>query len=580
MVIKENMKFKKIKIDGFRCFNNFELEFEDSLTLIIGENDSGKTSLLDCLDIFRNKYKIDEEDFREGENEITIELFTEDFQFIKNVKRDGEEGIIDAPLSLFPTQIYIEKLKAYLESEINLEDQYVKDKLAKEGRLLGCRIAINTNYSNLKNTIFEKLGNPSECKIERTNFPPINLLKLDGKQFEDVKSFLQEIFSSEKEPLILEEKINKDQTLGDVISEKIYEYSKKFSEEVNKGELIEKLKKYLTNLNKIKIDLFPQFSLNSKVEVSFLEGDKEINIRKKGDGTKRRITLALLEHLCQEGKPHFYILDEPDTHLHVKAQLNLFGSLNDLCSQDCQIILTTHSPFLINKARPKQIRLLCQTEEGTKLRYLREDSDSSDKILRRLGIENIYLYFARKILLVEGETEEAFIPKFYFNLFDNNLNHDLIKIINVRGIPNIPGFSRAMLELMDKDQIFVMMDNDASPEINRLIQELDLNESNKLIIGTKEFEDSFKEEIIHKCWEEYHKAHAKSVGENWTLEKIKAEKEKSLKGEIKFSKTLRSLNKNGKKMTKPIFGEVLGEFCSKEESPTELLEFITKLKNN
>ncbi|MBU4124069.1 MAG: hypothetical protein KKI14_01225, partial [Nanoarchaeota archaeon] len=213
-------------------------------------------------------------------------------------------------------------------------------------------------------------------------------------------------------------------------------------------------------------------------------------------------------------------------------------------------------------------------------RYLREDSDSSDKILRRLGIENIYLYFARKILLVEGETEEAFIPKFYFNLFDNNLNHDLIKIINVRGIPNIPGFSRAMLELMDKDQIFVMMDNDASPEINRLIQELDLNESNKLIIGTKEFEDSFKEEIIHKCWEEYHKAHAKSVGENWTLEKIKAEKEKSLKGEIKFSKTLRSLNKNGKKMTKPIFGEVLGEFCSKEESPTELLEFITKLKNN
>ena len=45
------MKIKKITVDGFRCLLDFEVTFEDDLTVIVGENDAGKSSLVECLKV-------------------------------------------------------------------------------------------------------------------------------------------------------------------------------------------------------------------------------------------------------------------------------------------------------------------------------------------------------------------------------------------------------------------------------------------------------------------------------------------------------------------------------------------------
>jgi len=59
------MKIKRLKIDGFRCFLDFEIVFEDGLTVIVGENDCGKTSLMDCLRIITQNASIDNDDYSE-----------------------------------------------------------------------------------------------------------------------------------------------------------------------------------------------------------------------------------------------------------------------------------------------------------------------------------------------------------------------------------------------------------------------------------------------------------------------------------------------------------------------------------
>jgi len=51
------MKVKTIKIDGFRLLNNFSIDLEDNLSLIIGKNNTGKTSFLTVLDKFLNGNK-------------------------------------------------------------------------------------------------------------------------------------------------------------------------------------------------------------------------------------------------------------------------------------------------------------------------------------------------------------------------------------------------------------------------------------------------------------------------------------------------------------------------------------------
>ena len=52
---ENNMKIYKIQIENFRLLKNFSIDIEDELSLVIGKNNSGKTSILSALDKFLNR---------------------------------------------------------------------------------------------------------------------------------------------------------------------------------------------------------------------------------------------------------------------------------------------------------------------------------------------------------------------------------------------------------------------------------------------------------------------------------------------------------------------------------------------
>ena len=67
------MKIRKIDIENFRLLKKFSIDLEDELSLVIGKNNTGKTSLLTVLDKFinqsdRNRFSFDDFnlDYRES----------------------------------------------------------------------------------------------------------------------------------------------------------------------------------------------------------------------------------------------------------------------------------------------------------------------------------------------------------------------------------------------------------------------------------------------------------------------------------------------------------------------------------
>ncbi len=58
---------KTIKIKNFRSLKDFDMDFNQGLNVIIGENDAGKTSLIDSLKILFGKKRIDINDFNDLE---------------------------------------------------------------------------------------------------------------------------------------------------------------------------------------------------------------------------------------------------------------------------------------------------------------------------------------------------------------------------------------------------------------------------------------------------------------------------------------------------------------------------------
>ncbi|QIB91459.1 AAA family ATPase [Methanosarcina mazei] len=578
------MKIKQLEIDGFRCLCNLKIAFEDSITLIVGENDSGKSSIISCLNLFTEDYSLELDDFNYGRNEIKIKLVAEDFEFIKEYRK---EKFPDSSFIIKPSQKFIQETKEFLTSLPDSLTEAQESKIKDLSKKFGLTVRVNSSIQTLKNQLNSKLSE-DEIIISNGHFFELNKIQLDGKQFENVESFFKEVFLKDKQANIWDTKIQDGKTIKEIIQEELDSYSKSISEDLKSKGIKEKLKQYLNQLTDIKIEpLFEPKNLNIYSKVKFLENGNEISVEKKGDGTKRRISLALLEYKveyeesCKDSK--LYILDEPDTHLHVKAQLELLNILKELGKKGCQIIITTHSPFLINAIKPKQIRLLVQENANeTKIKSLKNEPETSDEILRKLGIENIYLYFAKKIILVEGETEESFLPRIYEKIYDVSLNSDLIKVINTRGIKNIPGFAKALLELVDENSIYVVKDNDASEETLKLIDELKIHPDRQITVGTKEFEDSFSDDVLYESWKNYLAECGKDISKSkWSLKNISKLREKcSSNPDKKFSSELKSLNQgSGKKFSKIIFGEVLGNYCDKTNIPDKINELLFKLSN-
>lgn len=582
------MKINKLLVKGFRSLQDCTIMFENDLTVIVGENDGGKTSLIDCLKIITQNQPVEVDDFNYNSQTIELQVEIEDFIFKKVYKKDS--ATIDSlPMEAKPTRNFLERLKTELESnEFNLTNQRNQEKIKSTAKLFGFTVrsnsALTTLRENILRTINDNTDNPN-FKIENAQFPNFNNIQLDGKHFENVSSFFKEVFLKERQNSIWQEQIDENKTIETFIKEKIDGYSEEVANKMNDSGMKDKIKLFIKSLTDIRIEpIYQTKDLNIDAKIKFLENGKEINLQKKGDGTKRRITMALLEFkkdekLEETDNSAIYLLDEPDTHLHVKAQIELLETLQGFSANGNQVILTTHSPFLINSVNPNQIRLLSTDGQNqTRIKHLQDEATMSAKILQSIGIENVYLFFAKTIIFVEGETEDHFIANHFLQRTKKTINSNLIKIINVKGIQNIYGFAKGISELHDPNNIHVVFDNDASAELRELIDRLNIADDRKYNVGNKEFEDSFSDEILFNCWKLFHEDNKRQCPEQWTLDNIRQARQECLDNEaLKFSEKLRQLNVGGKKMTKPIFGNTLGHYVSEDHLPPRLRELFTKI---
>ncbi len=130
------MKITKIKINNFRLLKDFELDLEEELSLVIGKNNSGKTSLLSILSKFLNNptpksFSFDDFniDFRKGLKDlinnasdkteipylgISIKLF------IKYEEADNLANISEVMMDLDPDNNFVVLSFAYFLPEDNL----------------------------------------------------------------------------------------------------------------------------------------------------------------------------------------------------------------------------------------------------------------------------------------------------------------------------------------------------------------------------------------------------------------------------------------------------------------------------
>jgi hypothetical protein len=214
--------------------------------------------------------------------------------------------------------------------------------------------------------------------------------------------------------------------------------------------------------------LFPTLTIeviNEKEEVSIYTAKGSIESTTNFLGASVLETLLILTHvIAYEDKA--LCIDSPELHLHPHLQRRLSSVLSEY--PKTQMLIITQSPYFVHLSQNDRIVRFIQKNGQTKIINPLLENFSADEYIKLdqiLDNDVKELFFAQKVVLVEGPTEVGALPIFLSSQ-DFNPDDRGISIINIGGKYNFKIFSKICEAF--QFPYYIIADNDARDLINEL----------------------------------------------------------------------------------------------------------------
>ena len=192
-----------------------------------------------------------------------------------------------------------------------------------------------------------------------------------------------------------------------------------------------------------------EFNISSKTARLFIStSDMYMSFSERSNGLKWYFSLFVdVKARTSAARPIMYLLDEPGVYLHVRAQKKLQELFAHLCEKGNQVVYTTHSPFMIDANNVFNVRAIEKGEDGLssifRSIYNHKLSDKSkletlSPLIEAFGMDlkdNIGPQYEKNNVVVEGVTDCMYITAMlnYFKVDDA----DRPNIIPCAGVDNV-----------------------------------------------------------------------------------------------------------------------------------------------
>jgi predicted ATP-dependent endonuclease of OLD family len=205
-----------------------------------------------------------------------------------------------------------------------------------------------------------------------------------------------------------------------------------------------------TEADKLDIQFAPFTSLEfyKSLELFVIENNFRINATELGDGFQNALVIAIMKAFEERKKQGaIFLIEEPEMFLHPQMQRSLYKTIRNIGKTN-QVIYITHSPHFVTIPDFDEIRIISKGKDGTQIvqSSLPPDPKLKEKFRKELDPERNELFFAKKLLIVEGDTEKLALPE-YAKRLKADIDRNGGTIIEVGGKRNIIDFAELALSL-------------------------------------------------------------------------------------------------------------------------------------
>lgn len=438
------MRVKSIKLTNFKKFKDDHLEFNDDVNIFVGDNNAGKSTILEALEIVLNyNYR-----GRPFNSEFTPDIFNKDAvqQFLASDKSAKY-------LPSLTLEAFIDGVPEYRGSNNSL-------KVDAQGITVQVRFdaTLEDVYADYLQT------NPNITSI------PIEFYKLEWLDFgwNPIKAVAKKFKALYIDPTRIHPTLGKNQYISTILNtalnkEELAKLTLNYRENQqvfnNSGEV----KMVNTGLDtdhlitdkklSIAASTLPAGSIQTSLQLEV--DDVPFQFIGKGEQSNVQIKLAIQN---KSKDIDLVMMEEPENHLS-HTNLNKLVHYIERQRGTKQLFLTTHSSYVLNKLSIDKICLV-----HSEYKRLHKLDPAVVKTLKRLpGYDTLRVALARNVILVEGPSDELVLKKIYHRKHDRLPEQDGIDIIVVRGV----GFDTFISVGMEiGTSINVLRDNDGAYDEN------------------------------------------------------------------------------------------------------------------
>lgn len=523
---------QEVRIRNFRSLKNINVKLSP-LTLLVGQNNAGKTSFLRALQLVFgvNRKYISKEDIYVAPNEtLPIERTAIIDTLIIPIDKEFNRG---NEFSDFWSERFGNAIQM---TETDLE--YVPIRTTIEFNPLRSEYVIRQEFLNewIENPHMENNKINESTRVSRRIMEKLPLFFMDAQRDiqEDLKTstsywgrLASDVGLSEELVLEIEKSLND-------VNQKIVEES----------EVLSHIKEVLEQLNQVAstteggIQISPITrkirDLSRGMDILFKDkGSESFPLSYHGMGTRSWATLLTFQSYISwiarknnnEDETFLPILalEEPEAHLHPHAQRHIYQQIT---SFEGQKIVSTHSPYILGLANLRVLRHFYKLSSDTKVSEVNLEGVNAEgerKIHREVLNTRGELLFSKAIVLFEGETEEQALPLFAQYYWGCHPYEIGISFVGVGGAGNYLPFIRLAESLGIKWYIF--SDGEVQPLQSlrsALIQVGKTSTDNNVIILEendnfetyilKNYENELSEMLIdERCKEAKNEQHAEAI---------------------------------------------------------------------